>query len=63
MYPYGFSLSFSFLSDTTDKELLKIDQLSEKVTTAIEKLKEYRTSLVTSAVTGKIDLRNWQLNN
>lgn len=46
-----------------NKELLKIDQLSEKVTTAIEKLKEYRTSLITSAVTGKIDLRNWQSNN
>jgi hypothetical protein len=25
-----------------------------------EKLKEYRTSLITSAVTCKIDLRNWQ---
>jgi type I restriction enzyme S subunit len=43
-----------------NKELRKIDQLSEKVTTAIEKLKEYRTSLITSAVTGKIDLRNWR---
>lgn len=43
-----------------DKEFLQIDQLSAKVTEAIEKLKEYRTSLITSAVTGKIDLRNWQ---
>lgn len=41
-------------------ELNKIDKLSKKVTEAIEKLKEYRTSLITSAVTGKIDLRNWQ---
>lgn len=45
------------------KELTNIDQLSTKVTEAIEKLKEYRTSLITSAVTGKIDLRNWQPNN
>ena len=26
----------------------------------IDKLKEYRTALITAAVTGKIDLRNWQ---
>ncbi len=43
-----------------DIELTKTDQLSEQVNKAIEKLKEYRTSLIASAVTGKIDLRNWQ---
>jgi len=45
--------------DFIESELSKINQLSEHVNKAIEKLKEYRTSLITSAVTGKIDLRNW----
>jgi type I restriction enzyme S subunit len=29
----------------------------EKVEAAIEKLQEYRTALITAAVTGKIDVR------
>ena len=29
----------------------------QKVETAIEKLTEYRTALITAAVTGKIDVR------
>lgn len=40
-----------------DRETAKIDDLSDKVTTVIEKLKEYRTALISSAVTGKIDVR------
>lgn len=40
-----------------DKETLKIDALVSKVETAIERLKEYRISLISSAVTGKIDVR------
>ena len=40
-----------------DRETAKIDALSAKVTTAIERLKEYRTALISSAVTGKIDVR------
>ncbi len=40
-----------------DRETAKIDTLSVKVTTAIERLKEYRTALISSAVTGKIDVR------
>jgi len=39
-----------------DRELVKIDALSDKVTTVIEKLKEYRTALISSAVSGKIDV-------
>lgn len=34
--------------------------LSENISIAIEKLKEYRASLITSAVTGKIDVRNYK---
>jgi len=40
-----------------DREMSKIDSLMSKVETAIEKLKEYRTALISAAVTGKIDVR------
>ena len=40
-----------------DRETAKIDTLSAKVQTAIERLKEYRTALISAAVTGKIDVR------
>ncbi|MFH1076854.1 MAG: restriction endonuclease subunit S [Pseudomonadota bacterium] len=40
-----------------DRETTKIDTLSAKVATVIERLKEYRTALISSAVTGKIDVR------
>jgi len=40
-----------------DRETAKIDTLSAKVFTVIERLKEYRTALISSAVTGKIDVR------
>jgi type I restriction enzyme S subunit len=40
-----------------DRETGKIDALIGKVETAIEKLKEYRTALISAAVTGKIDVR------
>ncbi|MCF8054002.1 MAG: restriction endonuclease subunit S [Deltaproteobacteria bacterium] len=41
-----------------DRETAKIDALSAKVTTMIERLQEYRTALISSAVTGKIDVRS-----
>lgn len=40
-----------------DRETAKIDRLVEKVETAIERLQEYRTALITAAVTRKIDVR------
>jgi len=40
-----------------DRETAKIDTLSAKVLTAIERLKEYRRALISAAVTGKIDVR------
>ena len=40
-----------------DVETAKLDALAAKVETAIERLQEYRTALITAAVTGKIDLR------
>ena len=37
-----------------DRETAKMDHMIE---TAIERLQEYRTALITEAVTGKIDVR------
>ena len=43
--------------DYLDRETAKLDRMTEKVEAAIEKLQEYRTALITAAVTGKIDVR------
>jgi type I restriction enzyme, S subunit len=40
-----------------DKKTAEIDRQKAKVKEAIELLKEYRTALITNAVTGKIDVR------
>ena len=40
-----------------DRETGKIDALTAKIDTAIERLQEYRTALITAAVTGKVDVR------
>lgn len=42
-----------------DRETSKIDRLVEKVEAAVGRLQEYRTALITAAVTGKIDVRGW----
>ena len=46
--------------DFIDTVLLKIDDLIEKNIKAIDFMQERRTALISSAVTGKIDVRNWQ---
>lgn len=40
-----------------DRQTEKIDTLVTKIETAIERLQEYRSALITAAVTGKIDVR------
>lgn len=45
------------ICDYLDRETTKIDALVAKVCEGIEKLKEYRTALISAAVTGKIDVR------
>jgi type I restriction enzyme S subunit len=45
------------IANYLDRETAKIDKMMEKVEAAIEKLQEYRTALITAAVTGKIDVR------
>ncbi len=44
-----------------DRETTKIDRMAGKVEQAIERLLEYRSALVTAAVTGKIDVRETAL--
>jgi type I restriction enzyme S subunit len=45
------------ISKHLDQKTAQIDQQKAKIKQAIELLKEYRTSLITNAVTGKIDVR------
>lgn len=40
-----------------ESEMTKIDALVAKIREAIDRLKEYRTALISAAVTGKIDVR------
>lgn len=41
-------------------QLEKFDKLLEDSTISIKKLKNYRQAIISEAVTGKIDVRNWQ---
>jgi type I restriction enzyme S subunit len=41
-----------------DEQLRRYEELTSDVETAIERLAEYRSALITAAVTGKIDVRN-----
>lgn len=46
--------------DYLDQELKQIDILLKKQEQAISLMQERRTALISAAVTGKIDVRNWQ---
>jgi type I restriction enzyme S subunit len=45
------------ISEFLHREREKIDNLVKKISEAIERLREYRTALISAAVTGKIDVR------
>ena len=45
-----------------DKKVGELDKIISLERTQIEKLKEYRQSIISEAVTGKIDVRDWQPN-
>lgn len=49
--------------ENLNKEIPKIDSLIEKAESAIQLMQERRTALISAAVTGKIDVRNWQNSN
>lgn len=44
--------------DYLNCETSKVDALVAKIETAIERLREYRSALITAAVTGKVDVRS-----
>lgn len=46
--------------DYLNKNLVDIDRVSNKARQAIELMQERRTALISAAVTGKIDVRDWQ---
>jgi type I restriction enzyme S subunit len=48
------------IADYLQLESNKIDRMVAKVEEAIERLQEYRTALITAAVTGKIDVRGYR---
>jgi type I restriction enzyme S subunit len=48
------------IADYLDHQTNKIDLLIANVQAAIERLTEYRSALITAAVTGKIDVRNYK---
>jgi type I restriction enzyme S subunit len=43
-----------------DSRISKIESIEGVIFTQIENLKDYRQSLISEAVTGKIDVRDWQ---
>jgi type I restriction enzyme S subunit len=48
------------IADFLDDKVSKIELLIEKGTNTIGLIQERRTALISAAVTGKIDVRNWQ---
>jgi type I restriction enzyme S subunit len=55
--PIGATEEQAAIATYLARETARIDHLVEKVEAAIERLQEYRTALITAAVTGKIDVR------
>ena len=49
------------ISEFLDRETERIDALSSRVEVAIKRLLEYRSALITAAVTGKVDVRDSEL--
>ena len=50
-------IEYSYISGFLDHETSRIDTLISEARKFIDLLKEYRSSLITAAVTGKIDVR------
>lgn len=48
------------ITQKLETTLTKLDSLSQKLSIRSAILTERRTALISAAVTGKIDLRNWQ---
>jgi len=48
------------IAEFLDQKTNAFAKLIENTETAIELMKERRTALISAAITGKIDVRNWQ---
>jgi type I restriction enzyme S subunit len=48
------------IADYTYDQCVKIDALIDKSEGVVDLIKERRTALISAAVTGKIDVRDWQ---
>jgi type I restriction enzyme S subunit len=48
------------ISDYLQKELSKSDRLLHEIQMSMNLLREYRTALISAAVTGKIDVRDFR---
>jgi type I restriction enzyme S subunit len=55
--PYPDLVEQTAIAEYLDWETAKLDQLSKNVGDVIERLQEYRSALITAAVTGKVDVR------
>ena len=51
------------ITEYLDKYIERQDELIVKAESAIQLMQERRTALISAAVTGKIDVRNWQNPN
>jgi len=47
------------IADFLDRETTRIDKITEKTQRSIDLLKEFRSALITAAVTGQIDVTSW----
>ncbi|MGX9457842.1 restriction endonuclease subunit S [Photobacterium damselae subsp. damselae] len=47
------------ISNNIEKQCLKLDKIINKASSAIDLMKERKTALISAAVTGKIDVRDW----
>jgi len=59
-FPISSLLEQNKIIDHIDSMTHYIDLSLEKIVLQIQKLKEYRQSIISEAVTGKIDLREWE---
>lgn len=48
------------IADFLDAKTAKIDELIESLSKQIEELAEYKRAVITEAVTGKVDVRDWK---
>lgn len=51
------------IADFLDAKTAKIDELISELTKQIDELTEYKQAVITEAVTGKVDVRDYKPSN